>query len=431
MAAMIPPCAKDVRKDGVPSTVVVKMKADNNVIQWASVCTAPGLDGRAVGIVHLYQDIDAQTGIVYMVITPRKITTLGNYKSILMRKLSAPPFEVEVEWIRGLDRRLQRLFEWGDCWADTAQIQTAIDDGDKRTLVKCFPALKAAISLGYTEHLPAVAEGQKPLLCLMDAGVAKEKLYIEHELSNSHVFSERGKNWECTVCNSMLAARCVCGAQRCKLHEKPPDPLHKTVWKQSENDGAPFFVHDPKWMHKEHKVEWIRDELSDEATLTDFAQVYVRFFADKMCADKRRRACLELYRTFNPDFKHKKESELPPVELQEFQRVFEPEASPRCHWCSKQLLPEQGKETYCSSACAKAANPPRGCKKCPGEDFSLVEVPRHCAAAAGAPGMNGMARCKSCGHAAFCELEVVVGKKRKESSSSSSAPQHWTKRRRS
>ncbi len=265
---MLPPCVKDLRDDGAPSTVVVKMKADANVIQWASVCTAPGFDGRAVAIVHLRRDIDAQSGTIYMVITPRKITTLDHYKTSLMRKLRTPPLDAKVDWIRGFDRRLQRLFNWGDCWIDKVQIQTAVDGKDKSTLVMCFPALKTAIELGYTEHLPDVADGQLPLLCLTDAedDEAKKKLYIKHELVSGHVFGERCENWECAWCNSMPAARCVCGAQRCKLHEKPPEPLHKTAWKQSEIDGAPFYVQDPKWMHKDLKVEWIRDELSSDAT---------------------------------------------------------------------------------------------------------------------------------------------------------------------
>ena len=156
-----------------------------------------------------------------------------------------------------MDRRLQRLFQWGDCWLDEGELRAAIDNGDEDTLIKCLPALTNAIKLGYTEQIPRLLS-DKPLLCLTDltpAEDARQKLYLEHELHGTHVFGERGKNWECSLCDKMPAARCACGAQRCKHHEKAPEPEHRTAWRQSEVDGAPFYVQDPKWMAKELKVE--------------------------------------------------------------------------------------------------------------------------------------------------------------------------------
>lgn len=426
---MIPPCVKDVRGDGVPSTVVVKMSATSTVIQWASGSTLPGIEARATALVYLKEDIELETGIVYLVLTPLTISTLQNYQKHLTKKLTA--LSAEIKWIRPLDRRLQRLFQWGDAWMDKEQLQTAIDDGDKDTLIQCFPALTNAIELGHTEHLPQLLSDSKPLLCLTDRTPQdrRQSLYIDHELNDTHVFGERGKNWECTLCNEMPAARCVCGAQRCGRHTKPPESRHKAAWKQV--DGAPFFVHDPKWMTKEHKVEWIRDELGGDASLEEFARVYCRLFADKGCAEKRRTTCLGLYCVFNPTFKAKKECKLSPIQLQAFQRVFDPAALSRCRWCSKQIPLELGK-IYCNLTCAEAANPPQQCRTCTSEDHILVHAPRLgpvnssvCRFAA----LVGMSKCKGCGLIEYCE--VLGGYERSKRRTTTAAPPRWTQRKRS
>ena len=69
---------------------------------------------------------------------------------------------------------------------------------------------------------------------------------------------------------------------------------------------------------------------------------------------------------------------------------------------------------FCSQACAEAANPPEKCQKCGSEDFNL----------------NGMAKCKGCGHTEFCEI-VAGGAHNQRPKRKNAAPVHWTKRRRS
>ena len=48
-----PPCVRDTRQDGVPSTVAVKMRATKAAVQWVSASTMPGIEARAVALVHL------------------------------------------------------------------------------------------------------------------------------------------------------------------------------------------------------------------------------------------------------------------------------------------------------------------------------------------------------------------------------------------
>jgi hypothetical protein len=393
-----------------------------------------GIEARAMGLVCLRRDLEMENGIVYFVITPLKISSFYNYKCHLTRKLET--LNATIKWIRPFDRFLQRLFHWGDCWAGEELVQKAIDDHNEEALITYFPALKNVITSGYMEHFAAVAGVAAPVvLCLTDNGTprvaggdARRKLYTEHELSGIHTFGEPGKNWECALCNGMPASRCVCGAQRCVRHTKPPEPEHRVAWKQSSDNAAPFFVQDPKWMSKEIKIEWMRDELNDDASLEEFATVYAHLFAEPRCTENRSARCLDLYGHFNPTFTAKRECQLAPAQLQRFLRVFNTDSPPRCHWCSKEIPLELGR-LYCNLTCAEADNPPQKCPKCQSEDRVLVHAPRlssvsssHCAA------LTGMSRCKGCGLTEYCEVisgDYIRPKR------NSAAPQHWTKRKRS
>lgn len=413
---MIPPCVKDTRTDSAPSTVAVKFSAPNSAaVQWAAASTIPGVEARITALVQLQTDLEASTGVLYLVLTPTKLSTFQNYKMHIVRKLEL--LAATVEWVRPFDRRLQRLFQWGDSWLDDSALQKAVDDGDACTLTMCFPALKHAIELGgdYIEHLPALRAGS--LLCIADQQPqdTKKKLYLEHEQNLAHDFGEPSKNWECTICNELAAARCACGAQRCSRHQKPPEPENKVAWKQNSPD-AKLFVHDPKHMPKELKIDWLRDELDADASLDKFAQVYLKLFADKMCVEKQRVACLELYGMFNSNFKAKKECELEPARLESFQKVFDSKATSRCRWCNSQST-----ELYCSQACLNAAHPPEQCIKC-GSEGKLSFIPDPSKGV-----LAGIARCANCKHFESCRVAPASsGTKR----SGGSHPQHWTKRRR-
>ncbi len=177
-------------------------------------------------------------------------------------------------------------------------------------------------------------------------------------------------------------------------------------------------------MRKEIQVEWIRDELDDDSSLEDFAAIYLKLLGNRSCDAKRRLDCLDLYKLYNPAFTAKKECELPPRELQDFQKVFDSEAKPRCRWCSTTM--EQQHE-YCSQACVEAANPPQKCRKCDSEDFKVIHAP---GGTQGSPiaALSAMAKCNGCGHTEW--REGVLGHRRAKRKGAA-APVHWSKRRRS
>jgi succinate dehydrogenase flavin-adding protein (antitoxin of CptAB toxin-antitoxin module) len=424
-----PPCIRDADGDSESiRTIVAKVEAQSVAIgSWLSASVEAGRDAQAAAFIQLERDTD--TNIFYVVLTLSKPTT-SQHANRFRKKLEAWPMNAKVEWIRPFDRRLQRLFEWGDAWVESAVVEKAVEREDKCELLRYFPALERSIKCGDIERLPLMLGNQASgLLQIEDASMSQSDrlglMRLQHELSASHVFGEPSSKWECTVCNEFGAARCACGAQRCSRHQCTKSaPRHRTIWKESVWTPGPFYVQNPKWMKKELKAEFIRDELGDGASLDEFALVYVDLFADKIRDEARRSICLDLYRIYDPSFKPKKECELSPAQLHQFQRVFDSQAKSRCGWCNTAM--EQQQE-YCSQACAKAANPPQKCQKCGSEDFKILHCPRgtqgaRCAA------LNGMSRCRGCGHTEFCE---VVGGNRPPKRKGAAVPTHWTKRRRS
>lgn len=432
-SSQFPPCARDEGRSDSIRTIVVKVNAPNaTVMNWLGSATGAGRDAQAAAIVQLEKDTDA--GIFYIVLSLHKRDTLQHIDRDLSKRLEAPPMSASINWIRPLDRRLQRLFDWGDAWVDQKLVEQIAQSDDPSDLKKYFPALATSVAIGDVQYFSMVANGLKTkgslLLCLEDAplrGDANEDrglMRLHHEACFCHVFGEPSKRWECTICNEFGASQCVCGAQRCRHHQSiVVAPSHRVVWKQSDFAPAPFYVQNPKWMRKELKVEWIRDELYDDASLTEFAELYVKLFAEKGCVEKQRSSCLDLYKVFNPKFKPQKECELAPSELERFQRVFNPDAAARCRWCSKQL--EDSSKLYCNATCLESANSPEKCEKCGGEDFDIIHAPRRL----GLSRLDvdgGVSRCKQCKHARRCR--VLFGYQRPKRRVEAS---HWSKRRRS
>eukprot|EP00973_Karenia_brevis_P090912 12404968-Karenia_brevis.AAC.1 len=98
------------------------------------------------------------------------------------------------------------------------------------------------------------------------------------------------------------------------------------------------------------KLEWLGFELGEGASLVDFARKFRELFGEKISADSQRTACLKLYRQYANIVERKDlergayptvaearkklysmECQVPPDELEEFQRVWDADAPRRCH----------------------------------------------------------------------------------------------------
>ncbi len=217
-----PPCIRDDNGDSESiRTIVAKVEAQSVAIgSWLSASVEAGRDAQAAAFIQLERDTD--TNIFYVVLTLSKPTT-SQHANRFRKKLEAWPMNAKVEWIRPFDRRLQRLFEWGDAWVERAVVEKAVEREDKCELLRYFPALERSIKCGDVARLPLMLGNQTSgLLQIEDASMSQSDrlglMHLQHELSASHVFGEPSSKWECTVCNEFGAARCACGAQRCSRH---------------------------------------------------------------------------------------------------------------------------------------------------------------------------------------------------------------------
>ena len=182
-----------------------------------------------------------------------------------------------------------------------------------------------------------------------------------------HTWSERpNRKAKCSSCEAWDAYECACGIGLCEQCRQPPaesDLEPRCSRRQHPTRPQPFYVHDhAKWPESE-KLAWIRQEIGDGAGLQDFAEKWRELFGEKFGGvTAQKTACLKLYGQYTPSEARtlKKECDLPPCELEQFQRLWDPGAPERCRECAKAAAPGQrhpirvGCDMFCSRQCADA-----------------------------------------------------------------------------
>ena len=188
----------------------------------------------------------------------------------------------------------------------------------------------------------------------------------------SRCASHEGPVWRCTQCKLRLCQSCAFAKhveqkeieEVERLHAKaqrtphgPPDGVYYE-WRQHPRCSLPFFVTDQVKVADAEKVVWIRQEIGSDATLPDFCKKYLELFGDwKVGEIQQKTACLLLYARYCPESEAaawKKEGDLPPRDMEEFQRVWNPKAPSRCRECRKALDTTSIRDAYCSSKCEDA-----------------------------------------------------------------------------
>jgi hypothetical protein len=153
------------------------------------------------------------------------------------------------------------------------------------------------------------------------------------------------------------------------LPAQPPD-RPACAWRQHPTAPLPFFVVCPKRVPDEEKVAWLRHELGGDADVSDFARKWLELFGDTSVPAMQRAVCLKLFCAYSGS-PWRKEADLPPAELTEFLRVWDPAAPERCSECSRAAPPpgrfpvRKGGRPYCSEACA-CAGQLLACRRCGG-----------------------------------------------------------------
>ena len=360
-----PPCelARDVKQQST-QTLVAKCVGDVSLMltQWASAKVVTGAGAYAV--------VEMPNGDVYVVLVTARAVRLenaaGNVKAEILQLPGSPP----VEWVRPLTRRLQRLFGWGDVASTAADVKRAAEAGDVEELVALMPQAASLIRRNDVEwhHLEALHDASRGALALTDRAEEDDGVPLRavHEALGQHTWSERpNRKAQCRNCQSFDPYECDCGLMLCEQCRLPAvsdlDP--RCSWRQHPTLPQPFYVHDHvRWPDGE-KLMWMRQEIGDGAGLHDFAEKWLELFGEKFgSATAQKAACLKLYGKYAPAEARawKNECNLPPDELEQFQRLWDPSAPERCRECAKASAPGQrhpvrfGCNMYCSRPCADA-----------------------------------------------------------------------------
>ena len=112
-------------------------------------------------------------------------------------------------------------------------------------------------------------------------------------------------------------------------------------------------------------------ELGENAPLADFARKFVELFGQPTGPDQQKtqkHTCLQLYREYakvadntsisQQDRKtlYSKTCTIPPIELSEFERVWDPDAPQRCVECTREIPKYSAKGGFCSDTCGFAGS---------------------------------------------------------------------------
>ena len=376
----LPPCvlAQGMRPQTTKTLVAKSVGASPQLLsQWAA--------SRVVDGAGAYAIVEMPTGDIYAVIAMAQAVRVENAAANMKAAIEQLPGGPQVEWVRPLTRRLQRLFCWGDAGSTSADVARAADDDNVEELAALVPQAASMILRREVEwqHLPAlhsVSQGapiaglaieDQSRAALEDRGDREEEdgaipLRVVHEAFDQHTWSDRtNRKAKCTHCEAWDPYECDCGIRLCELCRQPSalaalEPI--CTWRQHPTRPTPFSVHDHTKWPEEEKLLWIRQEIGDGADLIAFAEKWRERFGEKIRGDvPQKAACLRLFAQYQPpEGRHgawKNESDLPPDVLEQFQRLWDADAPERCRECAKASAPGQRHpirlygRPYCSDEC--------------------------------------------------------------------------------
>ena len=312
----------------------------------------------------------------YLVLTLDDAHYFENRKAHFLTSLQQFPGSPRIEWIRPLTRRLQRLLGWGDVKSTRADVARACEAKDLNELRAMMPQAARYIERAEFELLPALHDAlRNPPSALEDC---KHEFFPAfggpccHGAMDASKLLHMPPYTRCSMCKTVWCTKCA------RLHgerqeeqddlkealrecrEAPVPPFApESSWQQHPMRPLPFYVIDQQKVPNDEKLRWLHQELGQGATLEDFARKFLELFGGKVHTTSQQKALvLKLFGAYaqqSPACGWKKESDLPPPDLVEFQRVWDPDAPARCLECGKALPGERSsRSTHCSDACRLA-----------------------------------------------------------------------------
>jgi hypothetical protein len=394
---MAAPCQLvDDPKSQFVQTYVVKVGEDVASPVLGTWAASQGVLGAgAWSVVEVEEQVRRE---LYLVVTFRNAHRFKPRVDYIKESLLQLPTHPTVEWVRPLTRRLQRRFGWGDVCASEADVRQACKKGDVDELKALMPQAATVIEKADYAVLPtlfAALHGDVPQLEDCEHEFFQEGSPFQKVMgpcargvpggapdSRTHVQPYT----RCKKCKLVLCGRCAADSDEAQGHHQELQALLQearrapapTYWQHPERP-LPFYVIDQQKVADAEKLAWLTQELGADADLPSFATTFCSLFEDKLRGDIPQKAkALALYAQYAAEESEargwRKESDLPPTELEAFQKVWGP-APRRCRECNK-ALPEDAptKQLFCDMAC-KSAGKTVACIACaplsvqlPGED---------------------------------------------------------------
>ena len=370
-------------------TIVLKVAGIEPALLW-SFAQGQLLAGQ--GLVAIVQINKAQYEAgLYFVLTSEEPHKLSHWEGKLKHALGKLPGRPELCWARALTTRLQRLFCWGDASTSRADVAEAYKLGDDSALHALIPGLEEfRANGGDVDPVMLYDALREPTATIKDCQHVFEEVEVRPRGGPEWSGAKAPKwNYKPTpeMCDwvGVSAHRISPAASRCKqcqmvvcmkcaraLEQQQDDRMdldaavrevqqHSTTrdsiwrWAQHPERPLPFFVINPKNINPDERLAWVTQELHasgrDQVDLEEFAQKFVSIFGRASRGEAyQKKMCLETFAMYqSTPAGWKAERDLPPSELECFQRVWDPQAPSRCLECSTKLEP--GRVGYCCADC--------------------------------------------------------------------------------
>jgi hypothetical protein len=281
---------------------------------------------RGAGLVA---QVTMPTGAAYTIVSSEAHAIQGRVARI-KAEIAALPNAPEIQWVRPMTVRLQRLFGWGDVTVTKEEMADAVNREDWKEVRFAIPGSARLIEEGRFDELPAL--------------VAKVRGEVEPD--------EEG------------ALGAIVEHREGELEEEPPYAAlyPKTVWRMHPERPKPIYVIDQAKVPEAEKLEWMHQEFGYcYAGIAAFAERFVSIFGKKIRGTiPQKTACLQLYRAFmDNNVSWTRESEMSPLEREQFCVAWGGEEQ-ICHECGCMY---HGESNYCSEEC-ESAGKTRVCRYC-------------------------------------------------------------------
>ena len=336
------------------------------------------LAGQGIAAIVQIGDFEVEPGL-YLVLTSEKPRKLVHWEGGLRNALGKLQGSPELCWARVFTPRLQRLFGWGDASKTCADVGEAARLGDKCELHAIMPGLSEFHEKGgVVDPVQLYDALQKPVAAIQDCRHDFQPApwgAAERCANGLPVYGEKPRHtapyWRCEHCGMDLCLACARALEEQQEERRDFDEAvkevqkHSTtrdvditfVWQSHPERPLPFFVLNPKNLSPDERLAWVTQELHEskrsygEVDLEEFAQTFVGIFGRVPRGEAyQKKICLETFARYqSAPAGWKVERDLPPSELERFQRVWDPQAPRRCLECGTKLEP--GSVDYCGAAC--------------------------------------------------------------------------------